>query len=98
MPERKPMAPELRRYLDEQAASAPDATRMSDPERVSTARAALTSALKSRDVIAGLPNAVQTRDVELTGSRPGRAYLPAHPGLMPKPLLIYLHGGGWVAG
>lgn len=98
MPERKPIAPELRRYLDEQAASAPDVTRMSDPERVSAARASLVNALKSRDSIPGLPNAVQTRDVELAGGRPGRAYLPAHPGPMPKPMLVYLHGGGWVAG
>lgn len=98
MANRKPLDPNLRAFLDEQAADAPDLTKLSDPKRTEAARARLRSALKSRDTIPGLPNEVHTRDLKIANDRPARLYHPPHSGSVMRPLLVYLHGGGWVAG
>ena len=98
MPDRKPLDPAVRAFLDEQAANAPDLTQLTDQQRTEAARAGLHDALKSREAIPGLPNDVQTRDLTLAPDRPARLYQPQTiPGAI-RPLLVYLHGGGWVAG
>jgi len=61
------------------------------------ARGFMVKMLKSRKSIAGLPNAVETRDVEIAPGVGARLYLP--PGAAKsKSVLIYMHGGGWVVG
>lgn len=97
MSERKGLDPHLQELLNEQAERAPDLTRMSDPERVKAVRAAMPRSLAARDAIAGLPNHVQRRDLYVLEQVPGRLYTPTG-GQAPRPLLVYLHGGGWVAG
>ena len=98
MPQRQPLDPNLRALLDEAAANAPDLTQLADPERVKASRAGLIDALKSRETIPGLPNNVQSRDLTIANDRPARLYHLPHPSSPAKPLLVYLHGGGWVAG
>jgi acetyl esterase len=98
MRNRSPIDPQLRQFLDEQAANAPDFSSMAGPERTAAHRAALPRALASRDSIPGLPNAVRTRDLVIANDRPARLYTPPTGIAGPRPLLVYLHGGGWVAG
>lgn len=98
MSERKPFDPAVRRLLDEQAAAAgtppPPA---SNEERVGLARAFMLRALAARVSIAGLPNRVTTREVEIAPGLGARLYLPADV-QTPLSTLVYLHGGGWVVG
>jgi len=98
MQERKPFDPAVRRLLDEQAAAGgPPPAPSTNAERVSMARGFMVKMLKSRKSIAGLPNAVETRDVEIAPGVGARLYLP--PGAAKsKSVLIYMHGGGWVVG
>lgn len=96
MRERKPIDPELRRYLDENAPLPPPAT-ATDEERVRMGRARMVTALQSRTAIPGLPNRVETRDLEISAGVGGRLFTPPVQGA-PLPVLIYLHGGGWAAG
>ena len=98
MNERKPFDAAVRRLLDEQAATAvaPPAGATNE-ERVRMARALMMSALESRVSIAGLPNGVGTHDVEIASGLNARIYLP--PGqALPRPVMVYTHGGGWVIG
>ncbi len=97
MSERKGLDPHLQELLSEQAEHAPDLTRLSDAERVKVARAGMPRGLAARDAIEGLPNAVARRDLTLADGLPARLYTPVG-GEAPRPLLVYLHGGGWVAG
>jgi acetyl esterase len=95
MRERKPIDEALRRYLDQLPAAglAP----MSDDERARARRAFMVEALESRQSIPGLPNGVDTREVAISATLTGRLYTP--PGAAaPLPVLVYLHGGGWVVG
>jgi len=43
------------------------------------------------------PNQVEMRQVEIAVGLLARLYIPPH-AEEPLPLLVYLHGGGWVAG
>ncbi len=98
MSDRKPFDPDVRAFLDEAAVNAPDLTKLSDSERTGAARTQLRDALHSRETIPGLPNDVGTRDLHVSNDRHARLYRPqTAPGAI-RPLLVYLHGGGWVAG
>ena len=98
MTERKPIDPALRRFLDEQAAVSAGPVRS-----VEDARARMVRQLESRNV-PGLPNGVESRD-ETILRRDGtglqiRVFTPAGSvsNRRSLPVLVYLHGGGWVAG
>ncbi len=91
-----PMDAELRRYLDVTGAAAGPVPETKDA-RVQMRRTLMNKALEGRESIPGLPNEVDARDVIMTGGLKGRLYTPPHAtGLLP--LLVYLHGGGWVVG
>ncbi|HEY1787435.1 MAG TPA: alpha/beta hydrolase [Verrucomicrobiae bacterium] len=99
MKERKPIDPELRRYLDElarQAESIP-ATLINEA-RVRLARTSILKALENRGPIPGLPNSVETGEIAISGALAARLYTPAQASITPLPVLVYLHGGGWVVG
>ena len=96
MSARPPIDRKLRRFLDQLAATA--APLPEDPaERVQLARQRMVSALESRGSIAGLPNGVTTSDLEAGPGLAVRLYHPAGAAL-PRPVLVFLHGGGWVLG
>jgi acetyl esterase len=54
-------------------------------------------ALKNRASIPGLPNDVETLEVEIAPGLAARLYMPPRASV-PLPVLVYLHGGGWVFG
>ena len=96
MKERTPMDGALRSFVDEQAAAAgPMPT--SDAELISARRMLILRALESRSSIQGLPNKVEARDVTISEALSGRLFTPAR-SAEKLPVLVYLHGGGWVAG
>jgi acetyl esterase len=97
MSDRQPIDPDLRRYLDELAASAPAVADLDDQARAEVMRSNMVRALEKRDSIPGLPNGVNTRDLEIARGFSARLYSPAN-ATDSLPLLVYLHGGGWVAG
>ena len=91
-----PIDKELRRYLDELAAvsEGPISTPLMARQRMETA-------LANRD-FADLPEDVRATEhyiftVHAEGIR-ARVYVPFTPQQTPLPVLVYLHGGGWVAG
>jgi acetyl esterase len=100
---RIPIDAALRRLLDEQAtasAALGSFASMTDSERVQLRRALIQRALASRASIRGLPNDVESRELMLDDAHaqlPARVYRPAGE-VRPPALLLYLHGGGWVAG
>ncbi|HLI77710.1 MAG TPA: alpha/beta hydrolase [Acidobacteriaceae bacterium] len=98
MPDRAPLNPAVREFLDEQALHAPDFATMPDALRKDAHRAALERALALRSSIDGLPNAVGRRDLTVANDLGARLYTPPGPSGENRPLLVYLHGGGWVAG
>jgi acetyl esterase len=95
MRERRPIDGAVRRFLD--ALPVVDFAGMTDEERVRTRRALMVRALEGRGQIPGLPNAVETRDLGITDSLTARLYTPSEMG-SPLPVLVYLHGGGWLVG
>jgi acetyl esterase len=97
MRERKPIDPALRRFIDEQAAASGAPAEMTDEARTRMLRQRMVRALESRTSIAGLPNQVEMRQVEVASGLWARLYTPPR-GQGPLPVLVYLHGGGWVAG
>ncbi len=98
MIERKPIDGALRRFLDAGAAASRDLAQMPDRERVPAGRALMLKALASRESIPNLPNQVSTRDIVIAGTLTVRLYLPPQSGAALFPVLVYLHGGGWVFG
>jgi acetyl esterase len=96
MKERKPIDAALRSFLDAAAASGAPAP-SSNEELLRSRRALIERALESRSSIPGLPNKVETREVAMSGALSGRLYTPPD-SAGPPPVLVYLHGGGWVAG
>ncbi len=99
MTTRKPFDPALRRSLNEQAAASGEPpSSKADDERVRMARASLVRALESRTSITGLPNGVKTRELEIAPGLAARLYLPSESSEKSLPVMVYLHGGGWVAG
>lgn len=94
--ERMPMDSELRRYLNQMGAAAP-ALPETDKERVQMRREMMMKALENRAAIAGLPNQVQTRDIAISERLRARLYTPEG-AERPRPVLVYLHGGGWAVG
>lgn len=97
MRERKPIDAALRLFLDEQAAAWGPPVEVTDEVRTRIVRERMVRALESRAFIPGLPNEVKTREVEIASGLAARLYLPSS-GAQPLPVLVYLHGGGWVAG
>jgi acetyl esterase len=92
-----PIDAALRHYLDELAAAAAGGA-VSTPQ---LARERMENALASR-TFENLPDDVRTTEhyIFLTkedGIR-ARVYVPDHPRDQTLPVLVYLHGGGWVAG
>lgn len=97
MAERKPFNAAVRRLLDEQAAAGPPPQPVTNADRVRMARGFMVRTLENRTEIAGLPNKVGTRELEIAPGLSGRLYLP--PGSDgPLPVLVYVHGGGWTVG
>ncbi len=97
MRERKPFDQALRRFLDEQAADSGPPVEMTDEARTRMLRQRMVRMLESRTSIPGLPNQVEMHPVEIAPGLFARLYIPpAAEG--PLPSLVYLHGGGWVAG
>jgi acetyl esterase len=97
MRERKPIDQALRRFLDEQAAALGAPVEMTNEARTRMLRERMVRALESRTSISGLPNQVETRQVEIATGLLARLYTPSG-AKGPLPVLVYLHGGGWVAG
>jgi acetyl esterase len=95
--ERKAIDGALRRFLDEQAAASGPRAQITGPGRVRMLRAIMLGALESRASIPGLPNEVETRDLEIAPGLAARPYMPPR-ATVPLPVLVYAHGGGWVAG
>lgn len=96
MRDRKPIDRALRRFLDEQAAAGAPLM-LTHEDRTHFARASMMQALTSRESIPGLPNNVKTRELHIAHGLRARLYVP--PGAAgTMPVLVYLHGGGWVIG
>ena len=70
---------------------------MTNEQRLQMARGFMVRVLQSRTSIDGLPNAVETREADIAPGLNARLYLPPGRGGsgQPRPVLVYLHGGGW---
>ena len=91
MPDRQPIDPALRYFLDKQAAASPGPAKT--PHE---ARARLLRQLESR-TFPELPNGVEAHEYRVSSMLRARVYTsPEAPAQVP--VLVYLHGGGWVAG
>lgn len=105
------MDPALRKFLDQGVVPAIDPG-MPNHEIVRMRRAVMMDALAARGVIADLPNNVKTRDITIPSQLKARLYLPPDGArldaarldeakldeLGPLPVMVYMHGGGWVVG
>jgi acetyl esterase/lipase len=92
-----PLHPKLRQRIDYEAASFPDLTQLPIPEGRNVVRA---MSLET-DRLAGAPgslSAVEDHSIPSRGARLRvRLFFPLN-GPRPAPVLVYLHGGGWVFG
>jgi len=98
---RSTMDAALRRYLDDLAAAmGPLPAGLTDAQRAQRGRAAMEAAAQTRNAIKGLPNKVSVHDLALTPGLPARLYRPSASSAPRQalPLLVFLHGGGWVVG
>ena len=95
--ERISMDADLRRFLDNLDANAPNLDGATNAERVRMRRALMTKALEDRGAIPGLPNGVEARDLTMAQGLTARLYTPPD-AKAPLPVLVYFHGGGWAAG
>jgi acetyl esterase len=95
--ERKTIDPALRAYLDGLAAATAAPGALNDGERAALVRGNMLRNLAGRGPIPGLPNDVTVQPVAITPTLGANLYTSA-PGGRPLPILVYLHGGGWVAG
>ncbi len=92
-----PLDSALRAYLDQSAPPAPSSAPITDVQRAAAGRALMLKALRDREAIPGLPNDVSSQDLNLREGLGARLYRPSLAS-GPIPLLVYLHGGGWVVG
>src|SRR5512140_1918995 len=92
---RMPLDPALKKYLEEIAASASGSAAV--PETAANRRAIMNRALENRTSITGLPNRVEARDLTIAARRTARLYTPPD-AVSLLPVLLYMHGGGWVIG
>jgi acetyl esterase len=90
-----PLAPGIAALLAEQQLSTPPAADLDDAQRAAMIRALLGGALAAQPPVEGLPDDVITHDLELAPGLGARAYRAVKED---APLLVYFHGGGWVAG
>jgi len=95
--ERKPIDPALKSYLDAAVPSVSVLAEPTDEERARVGRGLMIRALEGRTGIPGLPNQVAARDVAISPALSARLYTPPD-AAESLPLLVYLHGGGWVFG
>jgi acetyl esterase len=95
--DRMPIDADLRKYLDEVIPPSPSTSNQTNEEVAQTRRILMMKILENRDFIRGLPNRVAARDVTISGGPSLRLYMPPDC-LVPLPVLVYLHGGGWVVG
>ena len=89
MRERKPIDGALRHFLDEQAAALGSPAETTNEARVRMVRAMMVRALASRESIPGLPNEVETREVEIASGLAVQLYTPPR-AAVPPPVLVYL--------
>lgn len=94
---RKPIDAALRSYLDAAVPSVSVLAQPTDEERARVGRGLMIRALEGRTAIPGLPNRVATRDVAISRELTARLYTPPDAAEL-LPVLVYLHGGGWVFG
>ncbi len=92
---RTPLAPALRQLLEQQRP--PVLTIQSDAQRIAGIREMMMTALKNREHINGLPNSVQAERIQIRPDLSARLYIPESQSSK-RSLMVYLHGGGWVAG
>jgi acetyl esterase len=90
-----PLAPGIAALLEEQQRNAPPPADLDDAQRAAMIRALLGGALAARPPVEGLPDDVAVHDLTLAPGLDARAYRAV---AEDAPLLVYFHGGGWVAG
>src|ERR1700722_3437216 len=95
--ERTPIDPALRRFIDEQVAAWGAPVEMTDEARTRMLRVRMVAALESRGALPGVPKKVENPPIKIADALPARLFTP-HGARGPLPFLVYLHGGGLVAG
>lgn len=92
-----PIDPELRRFLDEQAKTTTPLFSLPEDQRVAVGRKAMLRAVETRTEIPRLPNGVKTEDLSISPHLSAHLFVPPEPPAA-LPVMVYLHGGGWVNG
>jgi acetyl esterase len=92
-----PLHPKLRERIEYETATFPDLTQLPIPE----GRRIVRDMARETDRLAGPPPPIEGTEERLIGTSGHRfrvrLYLPKG-ALSPRPVLVYLHGGGWVFG
>ena len=92
-----PLHPKLRERIDHEAAAFPDLTRIP----VAEGRRVVREMVVETDRLAGTPprlDRVEDHAMALPGRRVGLRFYFPKASRSPSPVLVYLHGGGWVFG